>query len=103
MQDFNALLQPDQRITPKGEGRLNADLRIFAFMRLGISDSSKIADFLHSSIQTVYNSWQRTRQKAIDREAFNEQVLKLGKSYSFFVSSFFSKDLECNDEAVRRH
>lgn len=79
VQDFNALLQPDQRITPKGEGRLNTDLRIFALMRLGISDSSKIADFLHSSVQTVYNSRQRTRQKAIDREAFNEQVLKLGK------------------------
>ncbi|MDD4108485.1 MAG: DUF6377 domain-containing protein [Prolixibacteraceae bacterium] len=78
--DFNSLLQPEQRITPKEEGRLNTELRIFALMHLGISDSNKIADFFHWSVQTVYNKRLHTRQKAIDRETFNEQVRRLGKS-----------------------
>ncbi|WP_240053874.1 DUF6377 domain-containing protein, partial [Bacteroides uniformis] len=77
--DFNSLLQPEYRIIPKEEGRLNTELRIFALMHLGVTDSSKIADFFHWSTQTVYNKRVYIRQKAIDRETFNDQVRKLGK------------------------
>lgn len=76
--DFNALLQPDQQITPKEEGRLNTELRIFALLHLGFTDSGKIADFLHCSTQTVYNNRLRTKQKAINREDFDEQVRSIG-------------------------
>lgn len=48
-------------------------------MHLGVTDSSKIADFFHWSTQTVYNKRVYIRQKAIDRETFNDQVRKLGK------------------------
>lgn len=44
--DLNTLLVPDKRIYPKVEGRLNTELRIFALIRLGITDSAKIAQFL---------------------------------------------------------
>ena len=74
--DFNQLLQPDQQLHPK-EGRLNTELRIFALMRLGITDSGKIADFLHCSLQTVYNNRLRTRQKAINRDTFDDKVSHL--------------------------
>ena len=77
--DFNSLLQPEYRIIPKEEGRLNTELRIFALMHLGVTDSSKIADFFHWSTQTVYNKRVYIRQKAIVRETFNDQVRKLGK------------------------
>lgn len=70
-------MQPEHQLHPK-EGRLNTELRIFALMRLGITDSAKIADFLHCSLQTVYNNRLRTRQKAINRETFDDEVRRLG-------------------------
>lgn len=51
--DFNALLLPEERIELKEGELLNTELRIHALIRLGITDSVKIADFLHCSAQTV--------------------------------------------------
>ena len=59
--DFNALLLPEERIELKEGELLNTELRIHALIRLGITDSVKIADFLHCSAQTVYNNRLRTR------------------------------------------
>ena len=61
--DFNALLLPEERIELKEGELLNTELRIHALIRLGITDSVKIADFLHCSAQTVYNNRLRTRNK----------------------------------------
>lgn len=77
--DFNSLLQPDQRFVLKDNYTLNTDLRIFALMHLGITDSGKIADFLHISLQTVYNSRLKTRGKAIKRESFDSDIQNFGK------------------------
>lgn len=77
--DFNSLLLLDQRFILKEANKLNTELRIFALMHLGITDSGKIADFLHCSLQTVYNSRLRTRTKAISRDAFDANVRNLGK------------------------
>lgn len=78
--DFNALLQPDKQIIPKEGELLNTELRIYALVRLGISDSVKIAEFLHCSAQTVYNNRLKTQSKAIvPRENFAEIVKSLGK------------------------
>ncbi|WP_455624837.1 DUF6377 domain-containing protein [Parabacteroides sp.] len=78
--DFNALLQPDKQIILKEGELLNTELRIYALVRLGISDSVKIAKFLHCSPQTVYNNRLKTRSKAIvSKEHFAEIVKSLGK------------------------
>ena len=78
--DFNALLLPAERIELKEGERLNTELRIHALIRLGITDSVKIADFLHCSAQTVYNNRLRTRNKSIiPKEDFINTVKKLGK------------------------
>ena len=77
--DFNALLVPEAQIHPKEENRLTTDLRIFALIRLGIEDSSKIAEFLHYSVNTVYNYRARIKNGAVgNREAFERQVKELG-------------------------
>lgn len=77
--DFNALLQPDMRVQPKGEGRLTTEIRIFALIRLGIEDSSKIAEFLHYSVNTIYNYRARIKNGALDnRESFERRVKQLG-------------------------
>lgn len=80
VEDFNALLQPEERIELKEGELLNTELRIHALIRLGITDSVKIADFLHCSAQTIYNNRLRTRNKAmIPKEEFIGAVKKLGK------------------------
>ena len=77
--DFNALLQPEMQIHPKEENRLTTDLRIFALIRLGIDDSSKIAEFLHYSVNTIYNYRARIKNGAIgNREQFEASVKDLG-------------------------
>ena len=78
--DFNALLLPEERIELKEGELLNTELRIHALITLGITDSVKIADFLHCSAQTVYNNRLRTRNKSIiPKEDFINAVKKLGK------------------------
>lgn len=79
VKDFNALLRPEEQIV-LGEGDLlNTPLRIYALVRLGITDSVKIAALLHYSAQTVYNNRLRMRNKAIiPRETFADAVRNLG-------------------------
>ena len=77
--DFNALLQSDMRVQPKEENRLTTEIRIFALIRLGIEDSSKIAEFLHYSVNTIYNYRARIKNGALDnRESFETRVKQLG-------------------------
>ncbi len=78
--DFNALLRPEERISLKHGESLNTELRIYALVRLGLDDSVKIAQFLHISVQTVYNTRLKTRNKAIvPKEQFADTVRSLGK------------------------
>ena len=75
--DFNALLQPEMQIHPK-ENRLTTDIRIFALIRLGFEDSSKIAEFLHYSVNTIYNYRARIKNGALgNREQFETRVKML--------------------------
>lgn len=79
-QEFNNLMRPDERTELKKAGTLNTELRIYALVRLGLNDSVKIASFLHVSVQTVYNTRQRARNKAlIPGNEFAAAVQNLGK------------------------
>ena len=77
--DFNALLQPESRITLDNPRTLNTDLRIFALIRLGIEDSSRIAEFLHYSVNTIYNYRAKVKNGALtDRDSFESRVKAIG-------------------------
>ena len=77
--DFNALLTPEAQVHPKEENRLTTEIRIFALIRLGIEDSSKIAEFLHYSVNTIYNYRARIKNGALgNREQFEQRVKSLG-------------------------
>jgi hypothetical protein len=79
--EFNALLQEGEEIVPKSGHKLNTELRIFALIRLGITDSVKIAQFLRYSTTTIYNYRTRIRNKARgDRDELEKQVINIGKS-----------------------
>lgn len=74
---FNSLLRPEERY--KLEKGLNTELRIYALIRLGITDVSQIADFLHYSVQTIYNYKSKVKKMASpDIPNFEEEVKKLG-------------------------
>jgi hypothetical protein len=78
VEKFNALLNPQSRYTPE-EGRLNTELRIFALIRLGVSDVNQIADFLRCSPQTIYNYKSKIKKAALNGgDNFEETVRKLG-------------------------
>lgn len=82
VEDFNALLTEDERIVLKSEDLLNKELRIYALLRLGITDSVKIASFLRCSLSTVYNYRTKVRNKAaISREEFEKMVMKIGTAH----------------------
>lgn len=80
--DFNKLLRPEERIHLDDTSRLNTDLRIFALIRLGIDDSSKIAEFLHYSVNTIYNYRARIKNGAIcGRDEFEKKVKEIGATH----------------------
>lgn len=77
--DFNALLRPEEKLAEPENGRLTTELRIFALIRLGISDSEEIADFLRYSVKTIYNYRTKIRNKAAgDRNLLEEKLMGIG-------------------------
>lgn len=75
---FNELLRPEEQIVLKNSSQLNTELRIFALIRLGITDSSQIAEFLHYSVNTIYNYRAKVKNKAqVSREDFEELVMRI--------------------------
>ena len=78
IEDFNGLLSEEGKIFPKKNELLNTELRIFALIRLGVTDSTRIAHFLGYSLATVYNYRSKVRNKALgDKERFEQQVMRL--------------------------
>lgn len=72
---FNALLTPEGRQTPSAPGRLNTQMRIFALIRLGITDSGQISEILHYSVNTIYNyRAQIKKAAACPKDDFEERV-----------------------------
>jgi DNA-binding CsgD family transcriptional regulator len=74
----NALLMPDQQEILKSNRELTPGLRIFALIRLGITNSVDIARFLQYSLSTIYTYRTRMRNRAISRQEFETQIMKIG-------------------------
>lgn len=75
---FNELLVDGAAIVPKGDDILTPELRIFALVKLGITDSSRIASLLHYSANTIYNYRSKIKNKARgSRDGFEEAVRNL--------------------------
>lgn len=78
VEEFNALLR--EPLVPRQGELLNTELRIFALVRLGITDSVKIAQFLRYSVTTIYNYRTRVRNKAAcERDDFENRVMDIGR------------------------
>lgn len=77
IEDFNSLLVESERIIPKKEEHLTTELRVFALIRLGITDTDRIASFLRSSKATIYSYRSRIRNKSFNPETFEKQVMSI--------------------------
>ena len=75
--ELNQQLTESAHIQLKENGEMPPILRVCALLRLGITESSKIAGILSYSPQTVYNYRSILKNNAIDKEHFEENVLKL--------------------------
>lgn len=76
--DFNNLLNEDGKIELKPGEILNTELRIFALIRLGVTDANRIAHFLGYSLATVYNYRSKIRNRAKgDKDNFEQEVMRL--------------------------
>lgn len=79
IEDFNSLLDKEARIEPKKGELLNTELRIFALIRLGINDSSKIAALLRYSVSTIYNYRSKIKgHTLVSRDNFEERIKTIG-------------------------
>lgn len=74
---INSLLKPEEQIHLQNEG-LTTELRIYALICLGITDSSQIARFLRYSSNTVYTYRTKIRNKAQNKETFDEDIRRIG-------------------------
>lgn len=78
--DFSKLLQPDSQVSLNKDGSLTTELRIFAFIRLDVTESSEIATLLSYSPHTIYNYRSAMKSRAIDKEHFEDNVRNLCKA-----------------------
>lgn len=79
VEEFNALLKEDSRVKIKDGEMLSTELRIFALIKLGITQSSHIASLLRYSVNTIYNYRAQVKNAALEsRENFEETVRKIG-------------------------
>lgn len=78
IREFNNLFPESEHQHPRQEELLTPELRIYALVRLGIQDSTKIAGFLRYSITTVYTYRSKLRSKSLFKEDFEDRVKKIG-------------------------
>ncbi|MCM1153615.1 MAG: DUF6377 domain-containing protein [Muribaculum sp.] len=74
VEKVNTLLHPDMRIVPKPGTKLNTELRVLALIRIGVTDSEKISEFLRCSLTTVYTYRSKIRKRALNPDTFEEDL-----------------------------
>ena len=79
--ELNSLLIPEAQIELKEDNELTPSLRVAALVRLGVTESPKIAGILSYSLQTIYNYRSTLKNSAIDKENFEENLQKLCSVY----------------------
>ena len=97
--ELNSLLIPEAQIELKEDNEMTPSLRVAALVRLGVTESPKIAGILSYSLQTIYNYRSTLKNSAIDKEHFEENLQKLCSVYPKSVTKknrfhFFLKQSE---------
>lgn len=76
--EFNVLLNDPQNVKKDPASHsMTTEQRIYALIRLGIKESSEIAALLFYSPQTIYNYRSSAKNRAKNKETFEEDVMNL--------------------------
>lgn len=79
VEEVNKMLRPEEQYEIVGEKSLNQELRVFALIRLGVTNNNQIASFLHYTLRTIYNYRSKVKSKAIIQDDnFESRVQKIG-------------------------
>ena len=81
--ELNSLLRKDTKFAELSERRLTPELRIAAFMRLGVDDSARIARLLGLSLNTVYTYRNKLKNRAENQETFEDSIKRIGNQAKF--------------------
>ena len=81
VKELNILLMPEAQIQLTKDNELTPSLRVAALVRLGVTESPKIAGILSYSLQTIYNYHSTLKNSAIDKDHFEENLQKLCSVY----------------------
>jgi len=78
VEKFNELFEEKDRKMPPNDHSLTSEMRIFALIRLGISDSERIAKFLDYSVHTVNTYKTRIKNRStVDNDAFETRIMAI--------------------------
>lgn len=78
VEKYNQLFEEKDRKLPDEEKSLTSEMRIFALIRLGVSDSERIANFLDYSVHTVNTYKTRIKNRSIvDNELFEQRIMDI--------------------------
>jgi len=80
LEDYNSFFLPDDQVQLDDEGNFTPELRIFALIRLGVTESERIAKFLNLSVKTIYSYKGKVKAKAIvPKEEFEYRLMQIKK------------------------
>jgi hypothetical protein len=77
IEDFNTFFREEDKIVLKSNELLNAELRIFGLIRLGISDNERLAKFLNYSVTTIYTYKTKLKAKSIYKDDFDKKLMQI--------------------------
>ncbi len=78
IEEFNALFNKEDQIWPKEHEVLTTDLRIFALMRMAITDTETVANILEYSEKTIYVYKMRIKAKAlVHGDQFDQRIMAI--------------------------
>lgn len=77
VEKVNALLCADGQVVLKGSEKLNTELRILALIRIGITDSEQISQFLRCSISTIYTYRSKLKRRSLRPDDFEREVASI--------------------------
>jgi len=75
IEEYNKLFAPEDHVTVDENGNLSPELRIFALMRLGVTENERIAGFLNIAVKTVYSYKSKAKANTIiPKEDFERRI-----------------------------
>lgn len=75
---FNSFFKDEDKYIFQTDHPLDIDIRIFALIRIGISDHEQIAKILEYSVRTIYNHKTKVKSKSIlSNDEFEKKIMEI--------------------------